>query len=52
MTLDRPANAPETADGMTAPAGAATVALGSAVHGDLAQPSPPFLAWDRAGGES
>ena len=49
MTLDRPVHAPETADGTTAPAVAAPAALGSAVHGDLAQtftpppPPPPIL---------
>ena len=48
MTLDRPVHAPETADGTTAPAVAAPAALGSAVHGNLAQtftpPPPRFLA--------
>ena len=47
MTLDRPVHAPEAADGTTEPAVAALTALGSAVHGGLAQMSPPpprFLA--------
>ena len=48
MMLDRPVHAPETADGTTAPAVAAPAALGSAVHGNLAQtfnpPPPRFLA--------
>ena len=44
MMLDRPVHAPGTADGTTAPAVAAPAALGSAVHGNLAQtftPPPP-----------
>ena len=40
MPLDRPVHAPETADGTTAPAVAAPVALGSAAHGGLAQMPP------------
>ena len=43
MALDRPAHAPETVGGTTAPAVAAPAALGSAAHGDLEQtlnPSP------------
>ena len=39
MALDRPVHAPETADGGTAPAVAAPVALGSAAQGDIAQTS-------------
>ena len=45
MMLDKPVHAPETADGTTAAAAAAPVALWSAVHRDLAQtfiPSPDF----------
>ena len=41
MALDRPVHAPETADGGTATAVAAPVALGAAVHGGLAHMSPP-----------
>ena len=41
MALDRPVHAPETADGTTEPAVALLVAPGSAVHGGLAQMSPP-----------
>ena len=48
MALDRAVHAPETAGGTTAPAVAAPVALGSAVHGDLAQ---TITLW-QAGGES
>ena len=48
MTLDRPVHASEAADGTTAPAVAALAALGSAMHGNLAQtftpPPPRFLA--------
>ena len=46
MALDRPVNAPETADGTTEPAVALHAALGSAVHGSLAQmftPPPPIF---------
>ena len=44
MALDRLVHAPEAADGTTAPAVAAPVALGSAVHGGLAQMfTPPIL---------
>ena len=49
MGLDRPVHAPEAADGTTAPAVAVPVALGSAPHGGLAQPFPPFLACDNPG---
>ena len=58
MALDRPVHAPETADGGTATAVAAPVALGAAVHGGLAQmftppPPPPPDFWPRlAGGRS
>ena len=41
MALDRPVHAPEAADGGTATAVAAPAAQGSAVHGSLAQMSPP-----------
>ena len=41
MALDRPVHAPEPADGTTAPAVALHAALGSAVHGGLAQTFPP-----------
>ena len=41
MTLDRPVHAPKTANGATAGAVALHVALGAAVHGGLAQMSPP-----------
>ena len=44
MTLERPVPAPEAADGATAPAVALHVALETAVHGGLAQTSPPILA--------
>ena len=43
MTLDRPVHAPEAADGATAGAVALHVALGSAVHGGLAQMPPPIF---------
>ena len=44
MALNRPVHAPETADGATAPAVAAPVAPGSAVHGGLeAWPETPIL---------
>ena len=43
MTPDRPVHAPEAADGGTAPAVAAPVALWSAAHGGLAQTPPRFL---------
>ena len=57
MTLDRPAHAPETADGTTAPAVAAPPASGFAAHGGLAQmftpPPPPPDFWPRqTGGRS
>ena len=54
MALDRPAHAPEAADGTTAPAVAALAALGSAVHGSLAHMfTPPPDFWPRlAGGRS
>ena len=50
MALDRPVHAPETADGTTAPAVAALAALGSAVHGSLAQMSPPDFGFSQAEG--
>ena len=40
MAVDRPVHAPEAADGTTAPAVAVPVALGSALHGDLATGKP------------
>ena len=49
MALDRPAQAPETADGTTAPAVAAPLASGFAAYGGLAQmftPPPPDF-WPR-----
>ena len=58
MALDRPVHATETADGTTARAVAAPIALGSAAHGGLAQmftppPPPPPDFWPRlAGGKS
>ena len=52
MTLDRPVHAPETADGTTARAVAAPVALGSVVQGGLTLTlTPDFQAW-LAGGKS
>ena len=45
MALGRPVHTPETVDGTAAPAVAAPLALGSAVHGDLEQtpkPSPLY----------
>ena len=41
MAFDRPVHAPETADGATARAAVAPVALRAAAHGGLAQMSPP-----------
>ena len=57
MMLDKPVHAPETADGTTAAAVAAPVALWSAVHRDLAQtftppPPPPDFGPRLAGGKS
>ena len=53
MALDRPVHAPETAGGTTEPAVAALAALGSAVHGGLAQMFTPPDFWPRlAGGKS
>ena len=61
MALDRPVNAPEAADGATAPAVAPQVAPASVAHGDVVQrfipppppppPPPDFGTW-LAGGKS
>ena len=50
MMLDKPVHAPGTADGTTAPAVAAPAALGSAVHGNLAQTFTPPDFWPRLAG--
>ena len=55
MALDRPVHPLGTADGATAPAAAAPVALEVAVHGYLAQmlsPPPPIFGPRLAGGKS
>ena len=53
MAFDRPVQAREATCSMTAPAVAAPLASGCAVHGGLAQMSPPPDFWTRlAGGRS
>ena len=52
IAFDRPVHAPETADGTTARAVAAPLALGAAVHGGLTLTlTPDFQSW-LAGGDS
>ena len=56
MALDRPAHAPEAADGTTASAAVAPLTSGFAAYGGLAQtfpPPPPSDFWHGlAGGKS